>query len=93
MENKIAWFLQPLARLVLLTSQIFFSDIITVLLSTSKTNSTRVSAALLEQQCKSQILKKTQQIKYDVMYYYVCIIYTMFIFDFQISQLLLIPVH
>lgn len=43
---------------MLLTSQIFFSDIITVLLSTSKTNSTRVSAALLEQQCKSQILKK-----------------------------------
>lgn len=27
------------------------------------------------------------------MYYYVCIIYTVFIFDFQISQLLLIPVH
>lgn len=43
---------------MLLTSQIFFSDIITVLLSTSKTNSTRVSATLLEQQCKSQILKK-----------------------------------
>lgn len=90
MENKIGWFLQPLVRLVLLTSQIFFFRYYHC---TSKTNSTRVSAALLEQQCKSQIFKKTQQIKYDVMYYYVCIIYTMFIFDFQISQLLLIPVH
>lgn len=54
MENKIAWFLQPCCLL----PRYFFSDIITVLLSTSKTNSTRVSAALLEQQCKSQILKK-----------------------------------